>query len=137
MPPCLPHEYLIKLESNKQVKSIVFEIVTDSIDEQDRLLEEFSSVDHIESIYLLGKPPETSEQRCTFFTRFCKVSLFCDDEEQLAVRWALDTANEFRRLGGQCAAAGNVDSANEYFQRGKDLYKRLGKLIDQTRPKMS
>jgi hypothetical protein len=54
-----------------------------------------------------------------------------------AVRWALDTANEFRRLGGQCAAAGNVDSANEYFQRGKDLYKRLGKLIDQTRPKMS
>ncbi|CAF5010820.1 unnamed protein product, partial [Rotaria sp. Silwood1] len=58
-------------------------------------------------------------------------------EEELAVRWALDTANEFRRLGGQCAEAGNIDLAREYFQRGKELYKRLAKLIDQTRPKVS
>jgi hypothetical protein len=137
MPPCLPQEYLIKLESNKQVKSIVFEILTDSIDERDGLLEDFSSVDHIESIYLLGRTPETSEERYKFLTRFCKVSIFCEDEEQLAVRWALDTANELRRLGGRCAKAGNVDSAQKYFQRGKELYNRLTKLIDQTKPKMS
>jgi len=128
---------LTKLESNQQVKSIIFEISTDSIDERDRLLEGISSANHIESIYLLGKPPNTSEQRYTFFTRFCKVSIFCEDEEQLAVRWALDTANELRRLGGQCATTGNVELAREYFQRGKELYKHLTKLIDQTRSKVS
>ncbi|CAM4937122.1 unnamed protein product [Rotaria socialis] len=137
MPPSLPHECLTKLESNKQVKSIVLEMLSDSVDERDRVLKDFSSVDHIESIYLLGKPPEMSEQRYKFFTSFHKVSIFCEDEEELAVRWALDTANEFRQLGGQCAEAGNIDSAREYFQRGKELYKHLAKIIDQPRSQTS
>ncbi|CAF4915380.1 unnamed protein product [Rotaria magnacalcarata] len=137
MPPSLSHECLTKLESNKQVKSIVLETLSDSVDERDRVLKDFSSVDHIESIYLLGKPPEMSEQRYSFFTSFRKVSIFCENEEELAVRWALDTANEFRRLGGQCAEAGNIDSAREYFQRGKELYKRLAKIIDQARSQTS
>jgi hypothetical protein len=137
MPPSLPRESLAMLESNKLIKSIVFEILTDSIDERDRLLKDFSSVDHVESIYLLGKPPEMSEERYKFFTTFWKVSIFCEDAEELAVRWVLDTANEFRRLGGQCANAGNIDTARDYFQRGKELYKRLDKLIDQTRPTIS
>jgi len=137
MPPSLAQECFTTLQSSKQVKSIIFEILNDSIDERDRLLKDFSSIDYIESVYLLGKPPETRELQHAFFTSFCKVSMFCDDEEQLAVRWALDTANEFRRLGGQCADAGNIDLAREHFQRGEKLYDGLAKLIDKTRPKMS
>ncbi|CAF1442129.1 unnamed protein product [Adineta steineri] len=133
MPPCLPHEWLTNIIANEQVKSIVFEISTNSVDERDRLLKDFSSINQVESIYVLGKQPETREERDKFLSSFCKVAIFCQDEEELAVRWALDTANQFRRLGGQCADAGNTDLARQYFQRGKDLYKGLAKIIDETK----
>lgn len=134
----LPAQCFSILAANKEVNTIVFAMSTDSIDEQrDRLLKEFSSVDQIKSIYLLGKSPHTSEERYQLFSSFRKVSILCDNEEELAVRWALDTANDFRKLGGHWAQSGNTDLAREYFQRGRQLYDRLDKLIDQTRQKMS
>ncbi|CAF1432585.1 unnamed protein product [Adineta steineri] len=132
-PPCLHHEWFTMIKANEQVKSIVFEIPTNFVNERDRLLKDFSSIDQVESIYLLGKQLETKEERSDFSRSFCKVAIFCQDAEELAVRWALDTANQFRRLGGQCADAGNIDLARQYFQRGKDLYKGLAKIIDKTK----
>ncbi|CAF1469538.1 unnamed protein product [Adineta steineri] len=137
IPPCLPHEWLTMIEANEEVKSIVFEISTNSVDERDRLLKDFSSIDQVESIYVLGEQSETREERYKFLSSFCKVAIFCKDEEELAVRWALDTANQFRRLGGQYADAGKTDLARQYFQRGKDLYKGLAKIIDQTKSMIS
>lgn len=134
--PVPPHQCSSILAANKEINTIVFEILTESVDERDRLLKEFSSLDQIKSIYLLGKPPQTSEERNKFFTSFRKVAIFCDDEEELAVRWALDTANDFRKLGGHWSRSGNTDLGREYFKRGRQLYDHLDKLIDQTRPKM-
>ena len=135
--PVSPHQCSSILAANKEINTIVFTISTDPIAERDRLLKEISSLDQIKSIYLLGKPPHTSEERYQFFSSFRKVAIFCDDEEELAVRWALDTANDFRKLGGHWAQSGNIDLAREYFQRGRQLYDRLDKLIDQTRPNIS
>jgi len=128
------HEYDTKLHLNKKIKNLVVEIscITEN---RDYLLNAFSSTDHIESIYLLGKPPETNEERSEFFTRFPKVCIFCEDEGQLALRWAMDTAEECRALGDHYIKEGKKDIAREHFQRGMQLFDRLGKLIDSTRQK--
>ena len=127
---------LTTLKSNQHITSICFELADISTEERDRLLTDFSAVNHIESIYLVGKPPETSERRNAFFTRFHKVCIFCEDEEEVAVRWALDTATERRRLGSQYAKEGMIDLARETFQQGKQIYARLAELIDKTESKV-
>jgi len=126
-----------RLQSDQQVKDVVFEISSVSADERDRVLEAVSSIDNIESIYLLGKQPETKEERNAFFTRFDKVCIFCEDEGQLAVQCVLNMANNCRIIANECVEAGNKDIAREHFQRGMDLYDRLRKFIDGTRPAAS
>ncbi len=92
-------------------------------------------MDHIESIYLLGKPLETNEQQNDFFTKFPKVCIFCEDEGQLVLRWALDTVEECRKLGDQYIKEGKKDTARIHFQRGMQLFDGLGKLMNASEQK--
>jgi hypothetical protein len=132
MPPVQIDQCIDKLQSNQSIKSLVLDLSTISVEERDRILKSISSFESIESIYLLGKPPETKEQRNKFFTDFDKVCLFCEDANQLAVQLTLDMVSDCRILGKQCAEAGDKDNACKYFQRGVDLYEGLKKLIRET-----
>jgi hypothetical protein len=126
-----------KLQSDENIKNLVFEVASISIQELDHVLKAVSSLDSIESIYLLGKPPETKEQLNTFFTDFDKICMFCEDEDQLAVQLVLDMASNCRISGNQCTAAGDRDTARKHFQRGMDLYDGLKKFINTTPRKVS
>jgi hypothetical protein len=130
-------EYETKIKSNKQIKSLVVDVSSISSERRHHLLDVFSSIDHIESIYLLGKPPEISKDWSQFFTQFPKVCMFCEDEKHLAVRWVLDMANACRMSGNRCNEEGDRITAREHFQRGVDLYERLRKFIGATRSQMT
>ena len=133
MVPITIHGYETTVQPNLQIESLVVDVSSISHERRDHLLNLVSSNDHIKSIYLLGTPPEISEEWSTFFTRFPKVCLFCEDEKHLAIRWALNTTNDCRSVGIQCKEQGDQTTARMHFQRGIDLYDRLRKLIDTTR----
>jgi hypothetical protein len=137
MPPIQTDKCIEALRSNEKKENLVFEVASISVDDRDRLLKAVALLDNIESIYLLGKPPETKEQRNKFFTDFDKVCMFCEDRDQLAVQLALNMASNCRIFGNQCTAAGDRDTAQKYFQRGMDLYDGLKKFIDATPRKVS
>ncbi|UJR07190.1 hypothetical protein I4U23_011478 [Adineta vaga] len=103
-----------------------------------KLLIKMGEFDKAEEIFqtLLHTTSNVDREQLVPFS-FPKVSIFCEDEEELAVRWALDTANNCRRLGGEYAKQGDKDLARDYFQRGKELYKRLAQIIGQTKPETS
>ncbi len=124
-----------RLHLNEKVKNIVVELIPNSANERDDLLKVLSSIDHIESIYLLGEPPETNEERFEFFAKFPKICVFCKDTGQLAMRWTIDTVEECRTLGDQYIKEGKKEIARLYFERGMQLFKQLGKLIDSTNRK--
>ena len=132
MPPVQINQCIDILQSDRSIKSLVLDVSTLSVGERDRILKSISSFDNIESIYLLGKPSETKEQRNQFFTDFGKVRLFCEDADQVAVQLTLDMASDCRILGKEYAAAGDKSNACKYFQRGVDLYEGLKKLISET-----
>ena len=117
--------YTVQLNENKPIKSLIVDISPISYDERDRLLIDVSSLDHIESIYLLGKSLESTEQRNELFARFYKVCMLCEDEERLAIRWTLDMADECRTLGNRYTQMGEIETARKHFERGKSLVKRL------------
>ncbi|CAF1148154.1 unnamed protein product [Rotaria sordida] len=126
IPPIQTDECNDKLKSYQQIKELVLEFPSNiSVTDRDRILSEISSFDNIQSIYLLGKPPETKKQRNEFFNQFDKVCIFCEDEEQIAVQWILDTASRCRMFGNQCIKTGDKAVASEHFQRGIELYERL------------
>ena len=131
--PVLTHECHIKIRSDKQIKSLILQIPSASIDDLNRLLGDYSSIEHIESIYLLGKVLEKSEERNAVLNRFHKVCMLCDDEGHLVVRWALNTVNEFRVLAVQHAEAGDNDTSDKYFQRAMKLCDRLAEFIGKQR----
>ncbi|CAF2993781.1 unnamed protein product [Rotaria sp. Silwood2] len=106
-----------KLKSNQQIKDFIFDVSSVSVDDRNRILDAVSSLNNITSIYLLGKSPETKKERNEFFKQFDKVCIFCEDHEQLAVQWALDTASHCRICGNQCAKADDKNAAREHFQR--------------------
>ncbi|CAF4971269.1 unnamed protein product [Rotaria sp. Silwood1] len=137
MSPILIDECNDKLKSYQQIKELILEVSSISVSERDRMLTEISSFDNIQSIYLLGKPPETKQQRNEFFNRFDKVCIFCDDEEQIAVQWVLDTANHCRISANQYIKAGDKAVASEHFQRGIELYDRLKDFIKSTQRQVS
>jgi hypothetical protein len=132
MIPVQVNHCINKLGSDQNIKSLVLEVSSISVEERDGVLKAISLFESIESIYLLGKPPETKEQRNKFFTDFDKVCLFCEDADQLAVQLVLDMASNCRISGNECAEAGDKGNACKYFQRGMDLYDGLKKLISET-----
>lgn len=123
-----------KLNLNKNITKLVVEIPC-VVDERDHLLNTLSTIDHIESIYLLGKPSKISTERSEFFNRFRKVCIFCEDERKLALRWTMDTVEECQILGDQYIKEDKKDIAREHFQRGMVLFERLSSLIDSARQK--
>jgi hypothetical protein len=129
MAPISPHECNTKQQLSKNITTVLADVSSLSVDERDYLLDTFSSNDHIESIYLFGKPPETSQQWNEFFTKFPKVCIFCDDQGQLVIRWTLDMINDCRISGNQCNEKGDRTTARTHFQRGIDLYSQLRDFI--------
>lgn len=136
MQPIQTDKCIDTLRSDQNIKHLVFEVTSVSVEERDRLLEVVSALDSIETIYLLGKPPETKEQRNKFFTDFDKVCMFCEDKDQLAVQLVLDMASNCRISGNQCIETGDKGTAREHFQRGMDLYDGLKKFMKPTPPKV-
>ena len=118
------------LHSNLQVKNIIVEVSSITLDELERLLEKVSVIDHVEWIYVLGEPPNNRADRNQFFNRFSQVCIFSSDEQEIAVKWILDTINNCRFLGNQFSQSGDKASARKYFQRGLDLYNSLEKFFE-------
>lgn len=129
LPPISIDQCSSTLHINDQVKQLVIQILTLSVDERNDLLDRFSSLNHIESIYLLGKPMETKEERLKFFHQYPKVCIFCEDEGKLALRWSLDTIEECRTSGDQYIKQKNKDAARDFYQRGFDLFDKINKFF--------
>ena len=127
LPPTLIDQDLSTLVLNTNVKNLVVQISTLSVDKRDELLKRFSSIDHIDSIYLLGKSIENKEERLKFFREYPKVCIFCENEEKLVLRWSLDTIEEYRTLGDQYIEQKNKDLARDFYQRGIVLFDEMKK----------
>lgn len=130
IPPVQSDRCIETLQSNPKIKNIIVEVPSIPLDELERLLEKVSGIDHVEWIYVLGKPPNNRDERNTFLNRFSQVCIFSSDEQEIAVKWILDTINNYRLLGNQLSQSGDKASARKYFQRGLDLYNSLEKFFE-------
>jgi len=113
---------------NTNVKNLVIQISTLSVDKRNKLLEICSSKVHIKSIYLLGKLVGTKDEQLKFFQQYPKVCILCEDEGELALRWSLDTIEEYRTLGDQSVKQ-NKNTARQFYQRGMILFDHINKLF--------
>lgn len=118
------------LSLHKQVKSIAVELSIIHPDERDSLLEVLSSYPSVDSIYILGKPSTTDEERSKYFTRFPKISIFCENPTQLVIRWMMDTIEDYRTLGDQQIKENQKSKARIFYHRGMQLFDQLSKLIN-------
>ena len=126
-----------KLKSNQKIRNVIFEVLSLSVDDRNNMLKAISSFKNIKSIYLLGKPSETKEKQHEFLRRFEKVRIFCEEQDQLAVQWVLDMADECRIAANQFVATNDKSTAREHLQRSLNLYEHLSKFIDIARRKES
>jgi len=129
LPPSFIDQDLSTLVLNRNVKNLVIQISTLSVDKRNKLLEICSSKVHIKSIYLLGKLVETKDEQLKFFQQYPKVCILCEDEGELALRWSLDTIEEYRTLGDQFIKKDDRDTARQFYQRGMILFDHINKLF--------
>ena len=122
--------------TNKKITNLIIEIESLTSDRQKRLISEISTIDHVDSIYLLGKPPEKDNERGEIFFRFRKVCIFCENEEQLALRWALNISENCRTLGDRYIKSDEIDLAREQYDRGIALYKKFANFIEKNGEKV-
>jgi hypothetical protein len=67
-----------------------------SLKDQDDLLDDLAKLQHIRSVYIRETPPECDEDRTYFFSKYPKA--MSENEQNLVVQWAMDTANEYKKI---------------------------------------
>jgi hypothetical protein len=130
LPPIQINECLEMLNTNGYISGILFDTTSISSHESDDLLAKISTFQHIKSIYLLGRPSESTEERKKYIARFATHCTYQQDEEQLAVQVLLDIIIHCRMLGNKYTRSTDIDNAQKHFQRVIDMYERLKNFID-------
>ena len=89
------------------------------------LLDYIAGHKHLRLVYVRGEQPKGVEERRTFFTRYRMIRGMDNNEEQLIVQWAMDTANEYRQMGDALVELGDKDKARPCFVKSVTLHKQL------------
>jgi hypothetical protein len=97
----------------------------------DQLLNEISQLRHIHSVYIGGTPPEDDNDRQYFFSKYPIIKAISENEQSLIVQWAMDTANEYKKIGDMYIKKGEKEKAHFHFSQGVTLYKRLSEFLKE------
>jgi hypothetical protein len=124
--------WLTQLKQTKPT-TLIIDMFNMSLKEQDDLLNELSQLKHIHSLYIRGTPPEHDDDREYFFSKYPMIKAMFANEQSLVVQWAMDTANEYRKIGDMYIAKGEKDKAQVVFAQGIALYKRLSSFLHEKR----
>jgi len=116
----------------KQTK-LVIDMSNISLKDQDDLLDNLAKLQHIRSVYIRATPPDCDEDRTYFFSKYPMIKVMSENEQNLVVQWAMDTANEYKKIGDMYIEKGNKDKAQAYFSQGVALYKRLSTFLNEKR----
>ena len=118
-------DWLAELKQSPQQSSLIVNMSGLSMTEQEQHLTDIFEQTNIRSIYIRGTPPESDSDRQHFFFKYPIIKAMFENEQSLLVQWALDTANEYKRIGDGYIKKGDKDSAQKYFMKGVVLYKRV------------
>lgn len=114
-------------------ETLVIDMNSKLIQEQDELLNQLSNLKQTRSIYIQGNLPENDNDCVPLFTKYPFIKAIFDNEQRLIVQWAMDTVNEHRKLGDTLIQNGNDDKARASFVEGIELYKRLSSFLNENK----
>ena len=123
--------WLSELKQSEQQSALIVDMFGSSLKEQDKQLTDICEQTEIRSIYIRGIPPDTDTDRQDFFFKYPMIKAMFANEKSLLAQWALDTANEYKRIGDRYIAQGDKDLAQQYFTKGVTLYKRLSTYLQE------
>ncbi len=116
-----------------QQSTIVIDMFNKSLEDQDKLLNEISQLKHIHSVYIRGTPPEDDDARQNFFSKYPFIRAMFENEQSLIAQWAMDTANEYKKIGDMYIRKGEKEKAQLRFSQGVALYKSLSEFLNGKR----
>lgn len=117
--------WLSDLQKPEHQSTLIINMSGLTLTEQEQHLTDIFEQTNIRSIYVRGSPPEGNDARHQFFFKYPIIKSMCESEQSLLVQWALDTANQYKRIGDGYIKKGDKGSAEQYFTKGVLLYKRL------------
>jgi hypothetical protein len=119
---------------NCSEQATVFIDISDVLSEEENcLLDNISELDNVYYIYIRGILPDDAEERDRFFRRYSKIKATFDNDQQLMVQWAIDTANEYKKTGDDYVKRGDKDRGRSCFEQGIALYKHLSEFLNRKR----
>ena len=95
------------------------------------LLDYIAGHKHLRLVYIRGEQPKSADERRTFFSRYRMIRGMDVNEERLIVQWAMDTANEYRKIGDALVKSGDKDKAQPCFVKGVALYENLSGFLKE------
>lgn len=111
--------------------TLIMDMLGSTLEELDKCLTDICQQADIRSVYIRGIPPDTDTVRHDFFFKYPMIKAMFENEKSLLTQWALDTANEYKRIGDRYIARGDKDLAHQYFTKGVTLYKRLAAYLEK------
>ena len=123
-------DWLTELQQTKP-NTLIIDMVNIPFKAQDDLLNDLSKLKHIHSLYIRGSLPKNEDDRTYLFTKYPFIKALLENEQSLIAQWAMDTVNEYKQLGDLYVKQGNKDKAQECFDEGVALNKRLSAFLDK------
>jgi hypothetical protein len=111
--------------------TIVIDMLNKSWKDLDQLLDEISKTKHVHSVYIRGTPPKDDDDREKFFSKYPIIKAMFENEQSLIVHWAMDTANEYKKIGDMHIKEGEKEKARLRFSEGVAMYKRLSAFLNE------
>ena len=111
--------------------TIVIDVLNRPWKDLDQLLDEISKAKHVHSVYIRGTPPQNEEDREKFFSKHPIIKAMFENEQSLIVQWAMNTANEYKKIGDMHIKEGDKEKARLRFSEGVALYKRLSSFLNE------
>ncbi len=124
--------WLTQLKQTKQT-TLFIDMSNISLKDQDDLLDDLAKLQHIHSVYIRGTPPECDEDRTYFFSKYPIIKAMSENEQNLVVQWAMDTANDYKKIGDMYIKKGDREKAQACFTQSVALYKRLSTFLNEKR----
>jgi hypothetical protein len=113
--------------------TIFIDLFDRSLNGQHCFLDTISELGNVRDIYIRGNPSEDDNERADFFRRYSKIKAIFENEERLMVQWAIDAANEFKKIGDMYVKNGDKERGRQCFEQGITLYKRLSIFLNEKR----
>jgi hypothetical protein len=123
---------LNELQCSEQT-TIFIDLFDTSLNEQMCFLDDISQLDNVYFIYIRSIPSNDDDERAYFFRRYSKIKAVFENEQRLMVQWAIDTANECKKIGDIYVKNGEKDKGRKCFEEGITLYKRLSVFLNKKR----